>query len=186
MTRYNPPPVLLATTLGSGYLVALLIFTFFVSQITILTILGPIGHDLGTIQVLSVFNPSAWYDTVNAWSPEDKMRFEKHFMVDFWFHPTLYSLMFMAWLTHETASIGYSPIPYFLFLAVPAVGGFCDVMENSIHYNLIRFPNAATDQAVRLGGFFSLTKWLLVIPVGIWCLSRFISRRTKKASVKVD
>jgi len=180
MGSYSPPPPIVAKWLGSQPLLQLIMLVFLLSQGTIAFILGPVSHDLLGIQLLSMFDPNILRNTMARWSAEEKMRFEKHFMVDFWFHPLVYSLMFVVWVTLETSLTKRSPVPYFLFIMVPIAAGLCDVMENSIHLTLLKTMPAGSDNFIRMGGFFATIKWALVIPTGLWCLMAYLTRRKQK------
>jgi hypothetical protein len=182
MSFYSAPPSFMANTIGSPKVLQILIMVFALSQATIAFILGPkVGHDLGPIQILTFFQPNLFREITSQWGMDEKMRFEKHFIVDYWFHPVLYSLGFISWVTRETYVAKRSPLPYFLFIAVPAVGGLCDIMENSIHYDIMRNGFVASDESIQLASFFSLMKWFCVVPTGFWCLFTYLARRKQKA-----
>ena len=172
----NPPPPALASSLGNGKLVCLLMVLFLVSQSTIGYILGPIGHDLLQLQLFTLYKPSLFKEILNQWSAEEKMRFERHYDLDYWIHPSIYGSLFMAWLTHETAAAGYSPYNYYLFLITPALAGFCDFLENSLQLGLAKGTYAMNNETIQLASFFATLKWSLIIPTGLWCLVTAVKR----------
>lgn len=173
---YAAPSASLARTLGNGTLLKTLLAAFVVSQLTIAFILGPISNDLILLQLGALFKPELYEEVTSRWTTMDKLRFQKHFTVDFWFHPTLYGIIGLVAVTHETFRLGYSPIPYALFACVPLVAGFCDIMENSLHYDMFMDHSKATLHAVRLASLFATLKWMLIIPTGLWCASKGFSR----------
>lgn len=164
-----PPPSWISF-LGSDVLINTLIFAFVVSQSAIGFLLGPkVGNELGLVQVGSLPFPQMFRDIVGGWTVEEQGRFRRHFVLDFWIHPTLYSLMFVALVTRETKLAGKSPMPYFVFVSFILLAGTCDILENSIHHELIDHPNQAPDAEIQKAGFFSLLKWAIVIPTFVWC-----------------
>ena len=158
--------------------VAVLVLLFFISQTAIGLILGPVvSQDLGVMQTFALVQPSAFRQLASKWGPEEVMRFERHFVLDFFIHPVIYTAALVAWTALEASQRRIIPLHYETWIGLIILAGTCDVIENILHYNMLPHLDQARDSEIRAAAVFSMVKWLITIPTGVWCLASFVSRR---------
>jgi hypothetical protein len=189
MTTIHRPPFPTSTKT-----VILLFLLFFASQLLIGMILGPVvGKDLGIMQTVAMINPQVFRDVTKNWGEDELKRFERHFIVDYWFHPLVYSITLAAWVCFEAErNLDGLPLGLPLHVIIPIIflGGIFDVMENSIHYRLMPNLTQASDEDIRLAALFSNMKWLICSTTLIWCIrmsiTRFLIARKNRNQTKKD
>jgi len=176
-----------ATDRFTPKLVALLALLFTLSQAIIGAILGPVvGRDLGAMQSFALIKPSIFRELAAGWGADEVDRFERHFLLDFVLHPAIYSLFFVGWVALEASQRQVIPLHYETWAGLIGLAGVCDVIENFIHWSMLPDLTKAGDSEIRAAAVFSMMKWLIMVPTGVWCLSSLIARRGKMIKAAAD
>ena len=150
------------------------------SQGWILYTLGSIQHDVGAMQTISLIRPGLFREITMKWTEADVQKFQKHFLLDKYIHPILYSFFFCVWATYESNKndIG-APIRFSSWLFLICLAGLFDITENTIHSYLLNASgglSTASDFDIRLAALFATCKWLITIPTGLWLTFALINR----------
>jgi hypothetical protein len=165
---------------GRPKTVASVALLFVVSQACIGVILGPVvGRDLGLMQSFSLIQPSLFRELAAAWGPEERENFRRHFYLDFFIHPIIYSFFLLSWMTLEASQRQMMPLRYDTWSGLIFLAGACDVIENAIHFAMLPELQKAGDAEIRAAAVFSIIKWLIAGATFAWCAASLFARRGK-------
>jgi len=150
-------------TLGSGKAIAFWGVVYFVSQITIATILKPIGHHAFLSHQLC-FSQELVLQNFSQWTAAGLLPvYKAHLYFDV-IHPFWYTLFLLAALS-GIFNVNQFSNKWNNVLALPILAGLCDVFENMIQIIFLSDPSGEviTQSLVFLGSCFSLCKWSLAL-----------------------
>lgn len=132
-------------------------------QVGILVTLGSrVGRDLLLLQV-SCFTPDQFSAIVGAWTPAQRLAFERHFYLDLWY-PFLYGSL--LWLrSRSLAPPGSRARDALACLAL--LGAALDVAENALH--ILSYRGLSTRHvrawAVQGAAIAAISKWAITLPL---------------------
>ncbi len=135
---------------------------YLLSQITIITILDPLGTD-EVLRLQTTFSPETFASIKAGWIDAGLLdSYWRHFLFDF-VHPVWYGL-FLAALLAGGLDFARASARYDFILLAPFVAGACDFVENCLHVWFLVDPGMVANPWVAISGAFTNLKWLLFLP----------------------
>jgi len=148
---------------------------YFLSQITIAQILGPLG-ELTVLELQTTFSPVRFLEIINHWQATDLM---KHYYAHFTFdhiHPIWYSIFLSSLLAFSMKRDGLNA-KYRILLLVPFIAGFCDVIENLSHVWFLEDLTRLESPVFYIAATACWIKWVGFIGSFVFALVSFIRYR---------
>jgi len=161
------------TKLDSWTLIGVFGLIYVASQITIATIVHPLGSNFLAVQTtLSVDRVRAIFD---EWQRADLLGvYSSHYRFDL-IHPLWYA-MFLATMLAKALNVNHVSPRLNPVLLLPFVAGACDVTENFVHLSFLADGANISEGRVLFGNGTALTKWTLVF-ICITAVSTLVVRR---------
>lgn len=177
------PPFVLGTVASNLSLFVVFLVTYVVAQAWIASVIHDISPSILVFQTAALFSPQMFREAVKSWTAKDLANFERHFLLDKFIHPALYSVTLALFATRE-AFLNSTGIPrklnYYVWMTMIFYGGLCDVLENHIHLSIVESTKGRLSEAkdfdIQLGAAFALMKWLLILPNVAWCVMSLYRR----------
>ncbi len=148
---------------------------YFLSQITIAQILGPLG-EVTVLELQTTYSPARFLAIINHWQAADLM---KHYYAHFTFdhiHPIWYSIFLSSLLAFSMKRDGMDA-KYHVLLLVPFIAGFCDVIENLSHVWFIEDLTRLESSIFYIAATACWIKWVGFIGSFVFALVTFIRYR---------
>ncbi len=153
----------LRNILGNFWVIVFFGVLYFTSQITIATILNPIGHhDFLALQFS--FSQDLYFQYFVQWQSLGLMpAYKAHLYFDT-LHPIWYTLFLLSALS-GVLNLNQCSERWNSLFVIPVIAGFCDVFENCLQMAFLSDPSMKliTKELVFISSFFSSVKWSLAL-----------------------
>jgi hypothetical protein len=148
---------------------------YFLSQITIAQILGPLG-EVTVLELQTTYSPARFLAIINHWQATDLM---KHYYAHFTFdhvHPIWYSIFLSSLLAFSMKRDGMDA-KYHVLLLVPFIAGTGDVIENLSHVWFLEDLTRLESSIFYIAATACWIKWVGFIGSFVFALVTFIKYR---------
>jgi len=184
--------------LASRLAVITLSAAFVLSQLWIIMTLGDTGKEVAKLQTVCLVHPGptstgiAAREILEEWTSEDIYNFQRHFLLDKFFHPVLYALFFTSalyhHLTHDDRSKDnpHRALCGRIGTIIIFCGALCDILEN-IQHSSINFdsgPFFASNDVLYGACVFASAKWVIMGTVAGWLSWRFFHDPSATSATK--
>ena len=138
------------------------------AQAAIVALLGPSAPHLLQLQLAT--DPDDARRFLATWSPNDHVRFKRHFLVDAWY-PCLYA----AFLCQRLLDVLAPTRVRATLSAICVLGASLDIFENTLHAGAafgVFCPSLADapDALLRAAAMAATAKWALLLPICVFIL----------------
>lgn len=151
----------LRSVLGRRWLIVVFGAAYVISQVTILIILVPLGHDMARLQILGA-SAETCLEIYRGWEAAGVMpAYRAHFVLDdvhwVWYAALMTTLLCRLFDRHRVAK------RYDWFLVLPLAAGLCDWYENHLQHVFLSTADYSmvVDPLPLLSTLASISKWSL-------------------------